>query len=121
MSKLDRFKTGDKPIKLDDDGLPKTMKFKRESQFAPVGLEWAAEIAKRTRSPAFAVKIALAYMIWRTGSHTFSLTNTLLDRLGVSREGKRRALANLERDGVIQVEKRGRRAPIVTVLVPVSK
>jgi hypothetical protein len=116
VSKLDRFGTGSKPLKLDDDGLPKTMKFKRETQFAPVPLEWAAKVAKRTRSPAFAVKVALAYMAWKAGGPTFPLTNTLLDRLGVNRENKRRALANLEKNGIIQLERRGRRAPIVTVL-----
>jgi hypothetical protein len=116
VSKLDRFPTGGKPLKLDDDGLPKTMKFKRETQFAPVRLEWAAKVAKRTRSPAFAVKVALAYMAWKAGGPAFPLTNTLLDRLGVNRENKRRALANLEKNGIVQLERRGRRAPIVTML-----
>ena len=116
MSKLDRFRTGRKVSDPDPDGLPKTMRFKRETQFAPVPLEWAAKVAKRTRSPAFAVKIALTYMAWKAGGPTFPLTNTLLDRLGVNRENKRRALANLEKNGIIQLERRGRRAPIVTML-----
>jgi hypothetical protein len=44
------------------------------------------------------------------------LTSTRLDRCGLSRMQKRRALAALENAGLIRIEKRGRRNPLVYLL-----
>jgi hypothetical protein len=51
----------------------------------------------------------------------FKLPNGALEELGVSRKAKWRVLDVLERHGVIAIERRGRKSPIVTLLVRVRK
>jgi hypothetical protein len=89
----------------------------KKIRFAPISLEWAAAVAKKTNSPSFAIKVALAHMAWENKSQTFALSNNLRRQLGVSREGKRRALASLEKGRVIRIERQGHRSPIVTMLI----
>jgi hypothetical protein len=52
------------------------------------------------------------------GSESVRLTNTRLSKLGVDRDAKRRALATLERAGLVAVLRRDRRSPEVTILDP---
>jgi hypothetical protein len=53
---------------------------------------------------------------WKTKSSTFPLPNGRLERLGVSREIKRRVLRDLERGKFIVVERSPRRTPIITLV-----
>ena len=93
----------------------------RQGPFAQIKLKGAAEVARKIRSPSLMFMVALAYMIYRNnGARSFALPNALLTQYGVSRENKRQALARFEKDGVIRVERRGRRSPIVTVLVDLA-
>jgi hypothetical protein len=48
---------------------------------------------------------------------TFVLSNDCLTPYGVDRDAKRRALARLEKAGVIRIESDGHHAPVVTLLV----
>jgi hypothetical protein len=81
-----------------------------------VPLWWITAAAKHARSPATMVLIELLYASWKGGSSTFSLPNGRLAKLGISREIKRRVLRDLERSGLITVERRPSKSPIVTLV-----
>src|SRR5207245_9533865 len=68
------------------------------------------------RCPQALVWHRLQYLAWATGSATVTLANKALAEMGVSRLIKYRALQRLEQDGLIRVERRERRSPIVTIL-----
>jgi hypothetical protein len=56
------------------------------------------------------------YRVWAEGTPTIPLANRALAKMGVDRYTKYRALDCLERAGLIRVERRGRRSPLVTLL-----
>ena len=56
------------------------------------------------------------YRVWAEGQRTIPLPNQTLAGMGVDRRTKYRALQRLERAGLIRVEHRGRRSPLVTLL-----
>ena len=98
------------------------------------GQRWITAEAEETRavrqSPAFVgeandggrshqksvVGIVLLHTAWKTKRTTFPLPNGQLAKLGVSRLTKYRALADLERAGLIAVERLPRKTPSVTML-----
>jgi hypothetical protein len=84
--------------------------------FVKVSLWWIAAAAKAARSPATIVFIELLHAAWKTRSLTFPLPNNRLGKLGVSRDVKRRVLQDLERGGLIRIERRSRRSPVVTLI-----
>ena len=61
--------------------------------------------------------VELLRLRWKTQSMTFPLPNGRLTKLGVSRKVKWRALHDLEREGLISVERRRRKTPIVTMIL----
>jgi hypothetical protein len=103
-------------VSSDPDPPARKSRNKKEG-FALVPLDWAADVAKAMGAPGYMVFTLLAYLAWKAKSSTFILSNDRLKQYGVSREVKCRALARLERAGVIRVERRGRHAPIVTLLI----
>jgi hypothetical protein len=52
---------------------------------------------------------------WKTRSTTFPLANVRLKRVGVSRKIKARVLRDLERAGLIAVERRRGKTPTITL------
>ena len=56
------------------------------------------------------------YRVWAEGVPTVPLANQTLVDMGVSRYTKYRALLSLEQAGLIRVEHRKRRSPLVTLL-----
>jgi hypothetical protein len=91
------------------------MKRKKVEAFVKVPLWWITAAAKHARSPATLVMVELLRASWKARSSTFSLPNSRLAKLGVSREIKRRVLRDLERSGLITVERRPSKSPIVTL------
>jgi predicted transcriptional regulator len=54
---------------------------------------------------------------WKNFNQPIKLTNKMLTELGVFRDAKARALSQLERVGLIKVERLGKRqAPTITLL-----
>jgi len=82
-----------------------------------VPLWWIAAAAKAARSPATVVCVELLHAAWKAKSLSFSLPNGRLEKLGVSRDVKRRVLRDLELGGLIRVERLPRRTPVVTLLL----
>jgi hypothetical protein len=85
--------------------------------FVKVPLWWIAQAAKATNSPTTVVCVELLYAAWKAKSLTFPLPNGRLKKLGGSRDVKRRVLRNLEYAGLITVERRARKTPIVTLVL----
>jgi hypothetical protein len=93
---------------------------KRKAQaeaFVKVPLWWIAAAAKCARSPATLVMVELLRASWKAKSQTFPLPNSRLAKQGASREVKRRVLRDLERGGLIVVERPSRKTPIVTLVL----
>jgi hypothetical protein len=91
-------------------------KCKKVEPFVMVPLWWIEETAKVAKSPTTLVLIELLRLHWKTKSLTFPLPNGRLQRLGVSRDVKRRVLHALERARFIVVERPARKTPLVTLV-----
>jgi hypothetical protein len=93
------------------------VKHKKVEPFVMVPLWWIRAAAKHIRSPATLVLVELLYRSWKTRSATFPLPNIRLEKWGVSRKVKARVLRDLERGGLIVVERRPNKNPIVTLVM----
>ena len=84
--------------------------------FVKVPLRWVKAASEATLSgSALAVLILLAHMAWEARSSTFTCPNGLMERHGITREAKRRALVKLEAAGLIAVQRQARHSPVVTL------
>jgi DNA-binding MarR family transcriptional regulator len=97
-----------------EEAAPK--KKRKVEPFVKVPLWWIQQAATTTKSSTTLVCIELLYRSWKAKSPTFLLPNETLRKLGVSREIKRRVLRDLERAGLITVERPTRKTPIVTLV-----
>jgi hypothetical protein len=98
------------------DTAPTKKRHKTSEPFVKVPLWWIAAAAKATRSPATVVCVELLHASWKAKSPTFPLPNGKLQRLGVTRETKRRVLRSLEQEGLVRVVRLPRKTPIVTLI-----
>jgi hypothetical protein len=89
----------------------------KKDVFVKVPLWWMEEATKATKTPQAFVCVWLLHTAWKAGSMTFPLPNDRLAKRGVDRRTKYRALASLERSGLITVGRRDRKTPIVTLVV----
>jgi hypothetical protein len=90
---------------------------KKAEPFVKVPLWWIAQATKATNTGKALVCVELLYAAWKAERPTFPLPNGRLTKLGVSRYAKRRALTDLERAGLITVERPQRKTPIVTLVL----
>jgi hypothetical protein len=90
---------------------------KRAEPFVKVPLWWAEAAAKATRTPKALVWVELLHVSWKTKKLTFPLPCGKLEKKGVSRETRRRALRELEAAGLIKVAWRHGKTPAVTILI----
>jgi hypothetical protein len=92
-----------------------TKREKKKEPFAKVPLRWAEEAAKATRTPKALVWIELLHAAWRKGGPTFPFPCGKLEKRGVDREVRRRALHQLEAAGLIRVAWQHGKTPVVTI------
>jgi hypothetical protein len=88
---------------------------KRQGHFVMVPWCW---VEKLKGKPWYVYHVAffLLYLRWRRGDHgPIKLASGMLVLDGVSRNSKRRALKELEDLGLISVERRLRKSPIITI------
>jgi hypothetical protein len=88
---------------------------KEEDNFAIVPLWAAAVAAEATRSPALLVLAYILHLTRKTGRRDCTLANGWLEKRGVSRQAKVRILRRFETCGLISVNWRQRKSPIITV------
>jgi hypothetical protein len=103
----------------------------------PVAAMSKAKVAKRSAKPftkfphtwkqrladihahgnTYRTALHLLHRFWQTGNRRLVLANVALGQEGVNREAKRTALRQLERAGLVLVERRSRKSPIVHLLL----
>jgi hypothetical protein len=112
---------GDKdPFKLEDLVAPpeaKSMSGKgqrRRGPFIKFPLTWEAALEGASRH-TYALALRLLHLWWQHKG-PFPLSNGKLGERGISRFAKWRALVELKRRGLVSVERRPRRSPIISLL-----
>jgi hypothetical protein len=88
----------------------------RKDAFVKVSLKWFEAATRATRSPQAFVAVWLLHLAWKAKSPTFRVPNGQLGQRGVDRHTKYRALARLERAGLITVDRRDRKTVIATLV-----
>ena len=97
---------------------PRRVVARRKSQhFVKVPVLWVERLAESHHLATYRLALHLLYRSWKTGSHSVALPNVPLVAEGIARGTKWRALRELERLGLVVIERRQRKAPRVTVLV----
>jgi hypothetical protein len=109
---LNRFRTKREPEKA---GPAPASKAAKRPPYAPVPLEEAANLHRALRGSNGMIVELLFYMVWKTKDRTFPLSNELCARYGVTKWAKRRALARLEKAGLVEIQQTGHRAAVVTL------
>jgi hypothetical protein len=90
---------------------------KRREHFIRVPWTWVEKLAPSRSANTYRVALYLLYMHWKNKEAPFKLANGMLAIDGVTRFSKWRALQELEQAGLIRIEKRPRKSPVITVVV----
>jgi hypothetical protein len=90
---------------------------RRSRHFISVPMVWFERLAGAS-GHTYRIALCLLYLRWRARGEPIQLANGLLQIDGVSRYSKWRALDELERRGLVAIERRPRRSPIVRLLDP---
>jgi hypothetical protein len=118
----------DKPDPLDLDNLryqpgdeqwavvPKKIRQRRQ-QFVQVPWTWLERLAQSQSANTYRVAITLLFLHWQAKGGPIKLANGMLAKDGVSRWSKQRALDELEQFGLITINRRQRKSPIVTLIL----
>jgi hypothetical protein len=89
---------------------------RRREHFIKVPMTWYERL-KGAHGQTYRVAWYLLYLHWKNNGEPIKLANGMLAMDGVPRESKRRALRNLECRGLVTVDWRSKKSPIVRVLV----
>jgi hypothetical protein len=90
----------------------------RKDTFVQVPLAVAAAITKATKTPRAMVALMVLYEAWANKGKPFILSNKKLAGYGVTPDTKNRALADLDRAGLITIRRKGKGAATVTWITP---
>ena len=71
--------------------------------------------AVNRRVITYRLALLLLYEDWRTGGRSIVLPNVGLEQEGLTRRSKWRALLELEQLGLVEVERRPRKSPRITL------
>jgi DNA-binding transcriptional ArsR family regulator len=85
----------------------------------PVDVDWLSQ-ARRLGGPALWVGLALWYLRGLKHSDSFIVSNLTMREWDVLPDAKSRALRKLEKAGLITIERRGKRSPRVTLVMPLK-
>jgi hypothetical protein len=86
---------------------------KRRRHFIKVPWVWFEKLGD-AHGQTYRLALYLLYLYWKDGSNQpVKLPNVGLRDVGISRQSKWRVLADLERVGLISIERRPRRAPLI--------
>lgn len=96
---------------------------KRDTQFVkgPLPLGWLAAVAQTGHPKAWAVLMALRYKADVTREAWVKPPPAALAMFGIDKDARSRALAALEQAGLVEVQRRKGRPPLVRVLPWVPK
>jgi DNA-binding transcriptional ArsR family regulator len=119
---LDRLRMPPVPLKTRSNakrqGLRSSSKPRIKGEFlkGPIPLKWLSGAAGLGGKAPLAVALALCFESGRKRSQVVTLTSAILRRFSVNRKAKYRGLEALEDAGLICVERRPKKNPIVTIL-----
>jgi hypothetical protein len=91
---------------------------KRRRHFIRVPWVWAERLVEARLISTYRVALHVLYEDWRQKGGPVKLSNGGLAIWGVTRGQKWRALAELVHLGLITIERRPRRSPLITPIVP---
>ena len=89
-------------------------KAKRVEQFLKVPVPWLEHL-EGASGKTYALALVLLWRSWKAHGRPFPLANGLLKIEGVSRRTKWRALVELESRGLISIERRHQKSPLVAI------
>jgi hypothetical protein len=87
---------------------------KRRTHFVRLPWMWV-EALSGASGKTWEVAIHLAYLNWKEKGGPIKLANGMLEMDGINRQAKWRALTELEHRGLVTVERRRGRSPLVTL------
>jgi hypothetical protein len=88
---------------------------KRRQHFVRVPWQWVEALSGASGQTCL-LALHLLYLHWKGNGGPIKLANGMLEMDGIGRKGKSHALNELERRGLITVERRPRKSPIVKLL-----
>jgi hypothetical protein len=88
---------------------------KRRAHFVKVPWVWIERLDGAT-GQTYRLALCLLYLHWKSGSEPIKLSNGMLKIDGISRASKWRGLTELERRGLITIERRPSRSPLVRLV-----
>jgi hypothetical protein len=105
-------------MRIDPQAFAHTTKPKKwRRQFVKFPWSWVDRLRDARHISTYRVAFHLVYEHWRNGGRAIALANAVMEEEGVERRAKWRALRELETLGLIKVEKRSRKAPLITLLI----
>ena len=110
---LDRLTLVDNQIPERRVSAPRKVQ-KRRQHFIMVPWAWFERL-NGAHGQIYRVALFLLYLNWKDKGRPIKLTNGMLRSDGVSRQSKWRALHELERRGLISVQRRPNRTPVVCI------
>jgi hypothetical protein len=111
----DVSKLGSAPNSEPEQTCPPTKIRKRREHFVKMPWTWVERLANAS-GKTWLLAACLRYRYWQTKGGPIKLANGMLQIDGISRRTKWRALGELERLGLIAVERRNSRSPIIRLL-----
>jgi hypothetical protein len=92
---------------------------KRREQFVMMPMWWYEKLLSKPAIAGTTILVALylLHLDWKHHAKPFKLSNGMLEYDGISRHSKWRALTDLERRGLIIVQRRPKKSPIIRVLL----
>ena len=92
------------------------VKWKKTRPFAKVYLDTAARAYAALNCQKAMVWAWLIHRAWKRQSRSITVPNAELAKFGVKPDAKARALRQLEAVGLIEIDRRPRKTPLVTLL-----
>jgi DNA-binding transcriptional ArsR family regulator len=123
MSNSCSYKWGPEHLRLDELKLPNQPRpatRARRGTFeryiaGPIDGAWVLE-ARKLGVTALLAGLVLWHLKGLRKSVSFAVSNLTMEPWGISADAKTRALVKLERAGLIRVQRRGKRSPVVTLI-----
>jgi hypothetical protein len=86
----------------------------RQGKFVQVPLNWVERLLKAKHASTLKLALGLLDIEWRSPGQPIRLSNLIVERLGLSRNQKARGVEELQRLGLVHIERgRPRQSPLV--------
>jgi hypothetical protein len=108
------------PLEGGNPAKPTARKRQMNSAFVQVPLKLAAEAFRANRAHKPFVFLWLLYLAWRSKSSVVSIPNGELERYGINRREKMKALRDYEKAGLLRVKKVGRQSVVAELLFAIG-